>query len=143
MWTVRILGTATYIPAPDGKQSLSGLPTTGWKVVSVYALDIEHVGEGELLKFSARQLRRTKQWWGVRMTLQSKLYLFPDEEPERRELCEVLVGSRYLWLDFGTYPAPLCSSVEAIAVELETLEVEHNHALGGKQVRATLWWTER
>jgi AcrR family transcriptional regulator len=61
----------------------------------------------------------------------------------RRELEELLASRRYLWLDFLTYPGRLCAADEAIAVELESLDVEHSHALGAKQVRAQLWWTER
>lgn len=143
MYTVRLLATDQYYPAPSGVISLAELPSQGWVDVQVYALDIEYVTEREAVRYGSRQVRISQAWWGIRMHLQSRLYRFPDDEPGRRQLEETLVSGKYLWLQFLNYPAPLCSSDQAIAVELESLEIEHSHTLGGKCVNATLYMTER
>ena len=142
MYRVRLLGNV-YRPAPQGVVDLVDLPEEGWLEVDVYALDIETAREGEAIRYGAFEVRADGSWYGRHINLQTKLYRFPQEEEERRALENLLASARWLWLDYGTYPAPTCSATQAVAVECESIETEHRHDLGGKFVRAVLWLTRR
>lgn len=143
MWTVKLLGENTYRSAANRTIALSALPATGWIAVPILGANTSLEVATEVVSYGRHRVRSQLQRVQRRIELRTADYAFPTRDDERRQLEEYLTSYDYLWLDWNDYPGRTCPAYEAVAVELERIEVEHDYRLGRKWVTITLYETER